>query len=328
MEIDQLKAFLTVAEAGTFSRAAMRGNTTQPILSRKVKALEEELGSDLFHRTGRGVVLSEAGKTLEQYARGILDTADGAARAIQALGASPVGHVTIGMPSTIATAMLVELLQDFRLAFPGVTLKVMEGYSGHVLDWLGAGRLDVAVLYDSPSLHSNTLRTDPILRDELFLVGSPGDPARLGPGPVAAARLAQLPLVLPSRPHGIRVLVDDAITRAVGQAGPVQMEIDGMHSMVNLAESGTGYTVLSYSSVRDQVQSGRLRIWRIVEPTITRSLVIASATQRPSTRPARALTRMFKEKIEARVRSGHWTPRPEDLAPAATVRSLPARAAG
>ena len=91
MELDQLRALLTIAETGTFSRAAIRLATTQPILSRKIKLLEEELGAELFYRTGRGVVLSEAGKVLEQYARGILDTAASATRAVQAIGASPVG---------------------------------------------------------------------------------------------------------------------------------------------------------------------------------------------------------------------------------------------
>lgn len=314
MELDQLKAFLTVAETGTFSRAAIRLATTQPILSRKVKLLEEELGAELFHRTGRGVVLSEAGKMLEQYARGILDTAASAKTAIQALGASPVGNVTIGLPSSIGTVLAVELVQEFRLAFPNVSLKVMEGYSGHVLEWLTAGRLDIAVLYDSPGLRGNTLDTDPILSDELFLIGSPQDPARVGSGPVRAARLAEIPLVLPSRPHGVRMLVDEATSR-VGATPNVQMEIDAMHSMLALAETGAGYTVLSYSSVRDLVLAKRLRIWRIVDPTITRSLVITTTTQRPSTKPARALMRMFKEKIETYVREGRWAPPPEVVQP-------------
>jgi LysR family nitrogen assimilation transcriptional regulator len=311
MELDQLKAFLTVAETGTFSRAAIRLATTQPILSRKVKILEEELGAELFHRTGRGVVMSEAGKMLEQYARGILDTAASARSAIQALDASPIGHVTIGLPSSIGTVLAVELVQEFRLAFPNVSLKVMEGYSGHILEWLTAGRLDIAVLYDSPALRSNALDTDPILTDELFLIGSPKDPAGVGNTPVRAERLAEIPLVLPSRPHGVRALVDDAIARAGGVGAQVQTEIDAMHSMLALAESGMGYTILSYSSVRELVLAKRLRIWRIVDPTITRSLVITTTTQRPSTKPARALMRMFKEKIETHVREGLWAPPPE-----------------
>jgi len=307
MELDQLKTFLTVAELGTFSRAAIRLSSTQPMLSRKIKLLELELGTELFHRTGRGVVLSEGGKLLEQYARGILDTAESAKTAIQALGASPVGQVTIGMPSSIATVLAIELVQEFRRAFPNVSLKVMEGYSGHVLEWLTTARLDVAVLYDTPNLKGKTLRTDPILSDELFLIGSPKDPARIGNGPVQSARLAEIPLVLPSRPHGIRILVDEAMDHN-GLTANVQMEIDAMHSMIALAESGLGYTVLSYSSVRDLVIAKRVRIWRIVEPVINRSLVITTTNQRPSTKPARDLTRIFQELINSHVRDGRWAP--------------------
>ena len=307
MELDQLKTFLTVAELGTFSRAAIRLSSTQPMLSRKIKLLESELGTELFHRTGRGVVLSEGGKLLEQYARGILDTAESAKTAIQALGASPVGQVTIGMPSSIATVLAIELVQEFRRAFPNVSLKVMEGYSGHVLEWLTTARLDVAVLYDTPNLKGKTLRTDPILSDELFLIGSPKDPSRIGNGPVQSARLAEVPLVLPSRPHGIRILVDEAMDHN-GLTANVQMEIDAMHSMIALAESGLGYTVLSYSSVRDLVIAKRVRIWRIVEPVITRSLVITTTNQRPSTKPARDLTRIFQELINSHVRDGRWAP--------------------
>jgi len=307
MELDQLKTFLTVAELGTFSRAAIRLSSSQPMLSRKIKLLESELGTELFHRTGRGVILSEGGKLLEQYARGILDTAESAKTAIQALGASPVGQVTIGMPSSIATVLAIELAQEFRRAFPNVSLKVMEGYSGHVLEWLTTARLDVAVLYDTPNLKGKTLRTDPILSDELFLIGSPKDPSRIGNGPVRAARLAEIPLVLPSRPHGIRILVDEAMDHN-GLTANVQMEIDAMHSMIALAESGLGYTVLSYSSVRDLVIAKRVRIWRIVEPVITRSLVITTTNQRPSTKPARDLTRIFQELINSHVRDGRWAP--------------------
>ena len=307
MELDQLKTFLTVSELGTFSRAAIRLSSTQPMLSRKIKLLESELGTELFHRTGRGVILSEGGKLLEQYARGILDTAESAKTAIQALGASPVGQVTIGMPSSIATVLAIELVQEFRRAFPNVSLKVMEGYSGHVLEWLTTARLDVAVLYDTPNLKGKTLRTDPILSDELFLIGSPKDPSRIGNGPVQSARLAEIPLVLPSRPHGIRILVDEAMDHN-GLTANVQMEIDAMHSMIALAESGLGYTVLSYSSVRDLVIAKRVRIWRIIDPVITRSLVITTTNQRPSTKPARDLTRIFQELIKSQVRDGRWAP--------------------
>ena len=306
MELHQLKAFVAIAESGTFSRAALRLATTQPILSRKVKLLEEELGTELFHRTGRGVVLSEAGKLLEQYAHGLLDTAESARNAIQALGVSPVGQVVIGMPSSIATVLAVDLVHEFRLAFPNVSLKIMEGFSGHVMEWLTAGRLDVAVLYNARGLRANTLRTDPVLTDELFLIGAFNDRARLGTGPIPVARLAQIPLVLPSRPHGIRVLVDEAMAK-LGLSPNVQVEIDAMHTMLSLAEKGLGYTILSASSVLDLVRAKRVRIWRLAEPTITRSLVIATGMQRPSTKPVRALAKMFRDRMESLFHEGRWT---------------------
>jgi LysR family nitrogen assimilation transcriptional regulator len=315
MELEQLKAFLAVAESGTFSRAAIRLGTTQPVLSRKVKVLEDEMASELFHRTGHGVVLSEAGKLLEKYARGLLETAETARKAVQAVGTSPVGQVTIGMPSSIATVLAVDLVREFRRSFPSVSLKIMEGYSGHVVDWLTSGRLDVAVLYESHGLKGSALQMDPVLSDELFLIGPASDPARIGNTSVRCQRLAQVPLVLPSRPHGIRLLVDDALGK-LGLAANVQLEIDAMHSMLALAEHGLGYTILSYSSVRELVLAKRLRVWRIVDPVIRRSLVITTASQRPSTKPARALTRMFRELIEARIRGGLWAP-PQEEAPAA-----------
>jgi LysR family transcriptional regulator, nitrogen assimilation regulatory protein len=314
MELEQLRAFLTVAESGTFSRAAIRLSTTQPVLSRKVKVLEDELGSELFHRTGHGVVLTEAGKLLEKYARGLLETAATARLAVQAVGASPVGQVTIGMPSSIATVLAVDLVREFRRAYPSVSLKVMEGYSGHVIDWLTSGRLDVAVLYAATGLKNGTLQVDPILSDELFLIGPPNDPARIGAHSVRCMDLAQVPLVLPSRPHGVRLLVDDALAK-LGLLANVQLEIDAMYSMLALAEHGLGYTILSYSSVRELVLAKRLRVWRIVDPVIKRSLVITTASQRPSTKPARALTRMFREQIEARIRQGLWAPPPEETPP-------------
>jgi LysR family nitrogen assimilation transcriptional regulator len=211
------------------------------------------------------------------------------------------------MPSSIATVLAVEIVREFRRAYPNVVLKIMEGYSGHVLEWLNAARLDVAVLYDTPILKNNTLRTDPILGDELFLIGSPRDPARIGNAPVRVRQMAEIPMVLPSRPHGIRVLVDDAMAKA-GLAPNVQVEMDAMHSTLALVEGCIGYAVLSYSSVRELVLARRVRIWRIVDPTITRSLVLATTTQRPSTKPARALTRIFQELIASHVQDGRWSP--------------------
>ena len=306
MELRQLEYFIAIAETSAFSRAAVRLSVGQPILSRQIKALEQELGTELYHRTGRGIVLSEAGKILEQHARGVLETTAGARRAIVALGSAPAGRVVIGMPPSVGAVLTASLVRQFRAEFPKVSLGVMEGFSGHVLESLTTGRIDVAVMYNAP--RTSALVTEPLLTDELFLLGPVGDPAGAGDGTVSASQLARIPLILPSRPHGLRLLVDDLLS-GIGVVPNVQVEIDAMPSTLSLVESGIGYTILSYSSVHHLIEAGRIRKWSIVEPAMTRSLVVATSTQRPVTKAARALVGFVRKQVDALVAEGRWAPR-------------------
>lgn len=306
MELRQLEYFIAIAETGAFSRAAIRLGIAQPVLSRQIKALEQELGTELYHRNGRGIVLSEAGKLLEQHARGVVETTAGAKRAIHSLGTAPSGRVVIGMPPSVGAILTAPIVKQFRGEFPRVSLGVMEGFSGHVLEWLTTGRIDVAVLYNAP--RTSALATDPLLTDELYLLGPVADPAGAGDGTVAAARLAQIPLILPSRPHGLRVLIDDFLAGA-GVAPNVQVEIDAMHSTLSLVEGGMGYTILSYSSAHAAIEAGRIRFWQIVLPTMTRSLLVATSTQRPMTKAARALVGFVRRQVDVLVAEGRWAPR-------------------
>lgn len=306
MELRQLEYFIAIAEAGALSRAAIRLSVGQPVLSRQLKALERELGAELYHRTGRGIVLTEAGRILEQHARGVLDTTAGARRAIHALGSTPAGRVVIGMPPSVGAVLTAPIVRQFRAEFPKISLGVMEGFSGHVLEWLTTGRIDVAVLYNAP--RSSALTSVPLLTDKLFLLGPVADPARAGEGGVRAARLAELPLILPSRPHGLRLLVDDFLAR-IGVAPNVQVEIDAMPSTLSLVENGIGYTILSYSCVHPLIEAGRIRKWSIVEPTMTRTLVVATPTQRPVTKAARALVGFVRKQVDTLVAEGRWSPK-------------------
>jgi LysR family transcriptional regulator, nitrogen assimilation regulatory protein len=306
MELRQLEYFVAIAEAGAFSRAALRLFVPQPVLSRQIRALETELGTQLYHRTGRGIVLTEAGRILEEHARGVLETTAGAKRAISAIGSAPAGKVTIGMPPSVGAVLTAAIVGQFRAQFPRVSLGVMEGFSGHVLEWLTTGRIDVAVLYNAPRI--STLAADPLVTDELFLLGPERDPAGVDGECVTGMRLAELPLILPSRPHGLRVLVDDFLAR-VGVAPNVQVEIDAMASTLSLVERGLGYTILSYSCVHPLIEAGRIRKWSITEPAMTRTLVVATSTQRPVTKAARALVGFVRHQVDTLMAEGRWNPR-------------------
>jgi LysR family transcriptional regulator, nitrogen assimilation regulatory protein len=133
------------------------------------------------------VLLTEAGTLLAEYARGIVESTRSAVTAVTVVKASsgaPGGPVVLGMPASISAVLSVPLIQVFRRAVPSISLKFMEGYSGHVLDWMSNGLTDISILYDAPRLSIPSLRAEALLTDELFLLGPREDPAGLGKGPV------------------------------------------------------------------------------------------------------------------------------------------------
>ncbi|HEY6633944.1 MAG TPA: LysR substrate-binding domain-containing protein [Rhizobiaceae bacterium] len=304
-DLKQLQLFTAVAEFGSFSRAAVSLSVSQPVISRQIKALEEELGVSLLYRNGRGIVLTEAGKLLENYASAILEQVSRATTELAALRSNPRGTIVIGMPPSVGVVLTAPLVRSFRGAFPQISMRVIEGFSGHLLEWLVMGKIDVAVLYNAPRM--NTLLAEPLLRDELFLLGAKDDPSALGPGPVEASTLAKLPMILPARPHGLRLLLNQVLGEA-GIEPQIVLEVDAMPSTLRLVESGIGYTILSYSSVHQSVAEGRIKYWQIKNPSLERELILATSSQRPTTTAIRALTGHIREEVRSLKKLGIWQP--------------------
>jgi len=305
LELRQLQLFSAVAEFGSFSRAAVALSIGQPVISRQIKALEEEVGVPLLYRNGRGIVLTEAGKLLEAYATAILEQVSRATSELAALRANPRGTIVIGMPPSIGVVLTAPLVQHFREAVPQVAMRVIEGFSGHLLEWLVMGKIDVAVLYNAPRM--SNLLSEPLLRDELFLLGAVDDPCKLADGPIDAASLTELPLILPARPHGLRLLLDQTFG-SIGIEPRIDMEVEAMPSTLRLVENGLGYTILSYSSVHHLVAEGRIKYWRIRNPKIERELLLATSSQRPTTTAIRALTTQIRGEVKDLRKRGVFEP--------------------
>jgi LysR family nitrogen assimilation transcriptional regulator len=292
MDLKQLSYFIAVAEAGSFSKAAVVLSVAQPNLSRQIKLLETELGVELLYRDGRGVVLSEAGRILDTHARETLDSIDRARTEIAALRARPQGRVVIAMPPSIGWVLTAPLVRRCREAFPDITLHVVEGFSGHVAEWLSTGRVDVGIVYNASRRAS--LSTEPLFSDDLVLLGPASNPAGLEGALVPARRLADIPLILPGRPHGLRVLIDQALAE-LALAPRVEFEVDAMPSTLGLVEEGVGYTVLSETAAAQRIAAGHIRAWTIVDPVITRQLILATSTQRPMGVATRLVARLIRD---------------------------------
>ncbi len=150
MDLTRLQYFVAVAEAGSFSRAAAALHLTQPSLSRQVQLLEDELGQRLLERTGRGAVPTEAGSALLAHARSIFELAERARVDMQERQRNPRGRITVGLPPRVAHVITADLVERFHAAYPEAAITVVEGLSIRLREWLVAGRVDVAIVFDPP----------------------------------------------------------------------------------------------------------------------------------------------------------------------------------
>lgn len=290
-DFKRLGYFVQVAELGSLTRTAERLRIAQPSLSRQMRILEEELGVTLFTRGHRGMQLTEAGEALRSRIAGPLRQIGHALYEIRSLPSETLGTVSFGMPPTFVSVLAPNLTTRVAEETPGVSLHVVEGYSGHLLKWLKQGDLDAAILYGPTPSGVNATR---LLDDELVLVGS-GEQMPAGET-VPFRDLAQIPLVLPSQTHGLRIAVESAAAKGRLQL-TIAFQSDSFQLMMELVESGRFCTILPPSAVHRQVASGRLRTARIIDPAPKRQLYLAMQSGAQSPRAVIEVERFLREEV-------------------------------
>ena len=300
MDIKKLRCFVTINQTGSMSAAAVKLSINQSALSRHIQSLEAELSYTLYRRTGRGMELTPEGRVFEQYARTILETHESALLAMRDSHNTDREPVVVGLPTSLSSVLVPGLVSEFKKRFPHTPLKINEAYSGHLTDWLIDGKVDVAVLYDTHTTPIKGLQCDFLLEDSLVLVAPSSQHVALAEGDVHVRELAHLPMILPSQPHGVRVLLDRAMQRM--QLEPrIYVEIDSLYSSLLLVESGAGYTVVSQACVRSWVDGNRVQSRPLIEPNIKRRLVTAISPQCASTRPIRAFASILRNHVTRRM---------------------------
>lgn len=247
MDLKQLDYFVHVAELGSFTRASAFLAVAQPALSRQIRGLEVELRQALFQRNGRGVTLTEAGKRLLAHGRGILQQVARARQDMEEQRGVASGHLAVGLPPSVSRVLTAPLVTAFRRRFPKATVTVVEGLSAYALEWLQMGRIDCAVVYNvTPSPAIDLL---PVLDEALYLVSARG-PGMAAEGPeICLAELAELDLVMPSRPHSIRMLLESALV-AEGRRPHVGTEIESVPAILDLVQQHGLHGVLTLNGVR------------------------------------------------------------------------------
>ncbi|SCK08853.1 LysR substrate-binding domain-containing protein [Vogesella sp. LIG4] len=293
MDLKQIEYFIKVAELGSFTRAAIVLDIAQPALSRQIRQLEVELRQTLLLRNGRGVTLTEAGKLLLEHGRGVLHQVERTREELGRVRGALAGKVALGLPPSLSRVLSVPLSRAFRSRLPEASLAIREGLSANMLEALRNGRLDVALLYNP--VPSADIDIVPLCDEALYLVELAGDDAS---GPLSLAELAARPLVIPSQPHAIRMLVESELG-ARGLRPTVALEIDSVPAILELVADGAGSAVLSRLAVSSSDKADKLRLRQIGEPGLQSRLALAVSSHRPSTLTQQAMQELLREMVPA-----------------------------
>ena len=282
MDFKQILYFVQVAELGSFTRAGSVLRVAQPALSRQVRSLEVELRQPLFDRNGRGVTLTDAGQRLLAHGRGILQQVERARQDLEDQRGAASGLLSIGLPPSLSRTLTSPLVDAFRERFPRATLTVVEGLSTYTLEWLAQGRVDCAVVYNATPAAAFELL--PVLDERLYLVSARATGRALVGRPVTLAEVAAHGLVIPSRPHAIRMRLETVLAEA-GLKPTVELEIESVPAILDLVQRHPLHAVLSLNAVRASAREDAFRARPITlapgRAPLATGLWIATSAQRP-----------------------------------------------
>ena len=272
MEIRQLRAFVAIAESGTFTAGALRVHVTQAAISMQIRQLETEIGAKVFVRAPRHVILTEAGEQLLRRARHILREHDAALDEIAELAGAERGRLRIGSASAmVLTEQLPSILKDLRKQHPAADIAVTSGTSEVLVDQILAGEVDVAFV--SLPVDVRGIKTERLSEDQLVAIASPRHKLAKQ-RTISAYTLAGERLILGERGGNTRRLIDQFFAQA-GVTLRVAMELSRQQAIKRMVEEDMGVGIVPLQSVKEEVEKGRLIRWWIEGAQINWELGIA-----------------------------------------------------
>jgi len=263
MNLRRLKYFVKIVDIGSLTQAAEVLHIAQPALSQQVATLEGEMDQQLLIRTKRGVTPTEAGKILYTHARTILRQCEQAQLAVNNVGQTLRGQVSIGLaPGTAASSITMPLLQAVRNELPDVMVYLHENSGSDLNDKLLGGQLDMAVLYERAP--SAGIASQPLLKEDLYLVGTRDCPGQS----VDLTAVAEMNLFLPRDYSAVRLRVDEAFSLRRLTAKIIG-EIESITTLTAAIASGMGVTVLPESAARSLCSAANGWMARITAPSMS-----------------------------------------------------------
>jgi len=297
-----LEYFVMVARLGSISRAALELGIEQSTITRHIGKLETDIGMRLFHRSGRGVVLTDAGSAFLASAQGVVHALDQARQAAAQLSHTGPAQVVIAAQPTIAWQMFGPLAHALSDRFPGVKLHFKEGLGNQMINWLVEGQIDVALLYVPTQAH--VVDFDELLKEPLYCVAAPD--FSLPEGPIGMRTLLSLPMVLPSTQHGLRGLME-SLAHQENIPLNTAVECDGSIAVTTrLVEARHGCTIRPLAAIAREHEAGLLKAVPVDDPRLLRAVAIATARNRPMVDANWAISRVIRQVSAGLVSRGAW----------------------
>ncbi len=277
LENFRLVVFRAVAQQLSFRKAAEELYLTQPAVSLQIKALEEDLGVQLFDRTGSRIALTPAGNTLLRYAEQVNTLLVRAEQEVNALSGEHAGHLALGASTTIAQYVLPRLLSEFRREHPRVQPTLISGNTERIVS--AVAQQQIALGFIEGPAHSREVKTEPFLVDELVLI-VPAAHEWAERAAVPCVEITAIPLLMRERGSGSRHVVELALERQHIKRSALQivMELDSTEAIKSAVEAGLGAGFVSrWALAKDARLGSSFRLVEIEGLRIRRDFLLAYA---------------------------------------------------
>ncbi len=300
LDVLKMRYFAKIAEQGSFTRASSELGVAQPALSLHMRALEDQLGVQLLNRTPRGVIATEAGQTLLSHAQAILRALDQAEAATKEQAKYPTGDVSLGILSSICPTLSIPIIKECSQRFPKIRLMVSEGDSQALRAAVDTRVHDLVVTLDSVAKPTSV----PLFEEVLYVIGPSG---QFAPDvEIGVEQALGLPLILPTRRHGIRILLERQAL-IFGRELNIVREIEGVASTKAAIRAGLGLTILGRGAVHIDQDNSTLSAVALTRPGLTRRLVLDTPVNHPQTRAVIEVRKILLAIVRKLGVEGHWT---------------------
>lgn len=293
MNLNQLRIFAEVVEAGSITRAARRLKVSQPAVSKQISELEERLGVALFDRGARGVQATHAGRALEVHARRIFAMEKAAEDELAEMAGLTRGRLSIGASTTIGSYLIPGVFGRFRRLHPSVKLELEIANTAVIQAALLEGRLDLGLT--EGFVPSTALSVEQVASDEMVLIVAPNHPLA---GTVSARQLLHVPFIMRERGSGTRDVIEASLAQLDIELEPT-MALGSTEAVKNAVAAGLGVAMVSKLTVELELATGRLRTVEVSDLKIRRALHLLRLQRKRQSPAIEAFATLLRETLAA-----------------------------